>query len=65
MIVLGNEINFNQIERKIFEYGCQIAREAMRQMLTALDDHLAVERQTEIRSNCGLFSAVFSSIAAL
>lgn len=24
-----------------------------------------VERQTEIRSNCGLFSAVFSSIAAL
>lgn len=44
MIVLGNEINFNQIEREIFAYGCQIAREIMQQVMTALDDHLAKER---------------------
>ena len=53
MIVLGNEINFNQIERKIFEYGCQIAREAMRQMLTSLDDHLAKERDKKIYRDKG------------
>jgi hypothetical protein len=44
MIVHGNEINFNQLERKIYEYGCQIARGVMQQVMTALDDHLAKER---------------------
>lgn len=53
MIVLGNEINFNQLERKIFEYGCQIAREVMRQMLTVLDDHLAKERDNKIYRDKG------------
>lgn len=53
MIVLGNEINFNQIERKIFEYGCQIAREVMRQMFTALDDYLAKERDKKIYRDKG------------
>lgn len=53
MIVLGNEINFNQLERKIFEYGCQIAREVMRQMLTVLDDHLAKERNNKIYRDKG------------
>ncbi len=53
MIVLGNEINFNQLEREIFEYGCQVAREVMRQMLTVLDDHLAKERDNKIYRDKG------------
>ncbi len=44
MIVTGNEINFNQLEKEIFDYGCQIAREAMKQIIEALDDQLAQKR---------------------
>lgn len=44
MIVLKNEVTFNQLEKEIYEYGCEVAREAMKKVLTALDDHLAKER---------------------
>lgn len=53
MIVLGNEINFNQIEREIFEYGCQVAREVMGQVMTTLDDYLAKKRDRKIYRDKG------------
>ena len=53
MIVLGNVKNFNKIEREIFEYGCQIAREIMVKAITTLDDHLAKERDKKIYRDKG------------
>lgn len=44
MIVLGNEINFNQLEREIYEYGCEVARNIMEQVVEVLDNQLAKER---------------------
>lgn len=53
MIVLGNDININQLEQEIYEYGCEIARELMSQVLKGLDDHLAKERNREIYRDKG------------
>lgn len=44
MIVLKNEVTFNELEREIYEYGCEVARQLMVQVLKALDNHLAKER---------------------
>lgn len=53
MIVLGNEINFNKIEKEIYEYGCQVARELMKQVMNNLDNYLAKERDRKIYRNKG------------
>lgn len=62
MIVLGNEINFNQIEREIFKYGCQIAREIMGKVMTALDDSLAKERNKKIYRDKGKRSTTIKTL---
>lgn len=44
MIVLKNEVTFNELEREIYKYGCEVARQLMIQVLKTLDDYLAKER---------------------
>ena len=44
MILQGNETNFNQLEREIFDLGCQMARKVMKQILTEMDNHLSKVR---------------------
>ncbi len=53
MIVLGNEINFNKIEKEIYEYGCQVARELMKQVMNNLDNYLAQKRDRKIYRDKG------------
>ena len=44
MIVLGKEKDFNQLEQEIYDYGCEIARNIMVEILELLDDRVAKER---------------------
>lgn len=53
MIVLKNEVSFNDLEREIYEYGCEVARQLMKQALTKLDDHLSKERDTKVYRDKG------------
>lgn len=47
MIVLKNEVTFNELEREIYEYGCEVARQLMVQVLKTLDNQLAKDRDTK------------------
>ena len=53
MIVLGKERNFNQLEREIYEYGCEIARNIMVEILELLDNRVAkeIEQTIGIKAN--------------
>ncbi|MDD3318260.1 MAG: ISLre2 family transposase [Methanosarcina sp.] len=53
MIVLKNEVTFNELERKIYEYGCEVARQLMEQVLKAMDEHLFKERDTKVYRDKG------------
>ncbi len=44
IIVNEKDLSFNRLEKEIFDYGCQIAREILKSVLEAMDKRLAEER---------------------
>ncbi|MDD3439651.1 MAG: hypothetical protein PHI04_09600 [Clostridiaceae bacterium] len=38
------ELSFNRLEKEIYAYGCQVAREVLKNILEAMDNRLAEER---------------------
>jgi hypothetical protein len=62
MIVLKNGVEFNQLEREIYEYGCKVAREALSDLLTSMDDYLARERNKEKYRDKGKRSSTIKTL---
>ena len=52
-ILHGNEINFKTLERKIFEYGCEIAKSALKEGLQELDHQLMKARDKSVYRHKG------------
>ena len=46
-MILINEIDFNTLEREIFEYGCKCARDMMTELLMRIDDEIAKKRDSK------------------
>jgi DNA-binding IclR family transcriptional regulator len=44
IIVNEKDLSFNRLEKEIYDYGCQIAREILKSVLEAMDKRLAEER---------------------
>ena len=44
IIVNEKDLSFNRLEKEIYAYGCQIAREILKSVLEAMDKRLAEER---------------------
>jgi hypothetical protein len=52
IIVDENGLLFNRLEKEIYAFGCQIAREMLKNILEALDKKLAEERDKSMRLWC-------------
>ena len=48
MILHENELDFNSLEKKIYEYGCSVARQVMKECLQQIDAKLAKTRDKAI-----------------
>lgn len=48
-----NDIEFNNLEKKIFEIGCEYARKTMKELLTKIDDEIAKCRDKTIYRHKG------------
>ena len=46
-ILSENEINFNDLEKEIYEIACKNAREMMAEILESIDSSLRVSRDKE------------------
>ena len=53
IIVDEMELSFNRLEKEIYAFGCQIAREMLKNILEALDKKLAGERDKSIYRHKG------------
>ena len=52
-IVSDNEINFNDLEKEIYEIACQNARELMVEILQSIDETLQLNRDTKVYRHKG------------
>lgn len=52
-IISISEIDFNTLEKEIFEFGCECARNLMAEILMKIDDQLAKQRDRELYRHKG------------
>lgn len=53
IIVNEKELSFNRLEKEIYAYGCQVAREMLKSVLETLDKKLAQERDKTVYRHKG------------
>ena len=49
-IITDNEIDFNKIENKVYDFVCEIGRNIMKEILESIDDKIKLTRPKDMRN---------------